>query len=154
MKDSNSSNIEIAGQSIGCGHPAYVIAEISANHNQDIGEAKELIGIAKNCGADAVKLQTYTPDTLTIDCDNEWFQIGKGTLWEGKNLYQLYSEAYSPWEWHEALFAHAKEVGITLFSSPFDESAVEFLEGLDVPAYKIASFEMVHHFVHWYGQSR
>ncbi|MCP4848681.1 MAG: pseudaminic acid synthase [Verrucomicrobiaceae bacterium] len=145
MKDNNSSNIEIAGQSIGGGHPAYVIAEISANHNQDIGEAKELIGIAKNCGADAVKLQTYTPDTLTIDCDNEWFQIGKGTLWEGKNLYQLYGEAYTPWEWHEALFAHAKEVGITLFSSPFDESAVEFLEGLDVPAYKIASFEMVHH---------
>jgi pseudaminic acid synthase len=145
MKGINSSYIEIAGQPIGCGHPAYVIAEISANHNQDIGEAKELIGIAKNCGADAVKLQTYTPDTLTIDCDNEWFQIGKGTLWEGKNLYQLYDEAYTPWEWHEELFAHAKEVGITLFSSPFDESAIEFLEGLDAPAYKIASFEMVHH---------
>ncbi len=145
MKDNNNPCIEIAGRSIGAGYPAYVIAEISANHNQDIREAKDLIGIAKNCGADAVKLQTYTPDTLTIDCDNEWFQIGKGTLWEGQNLYQLYNEAYTPWEWHEELCAHAAEVGIVLFSSPFDESAVELLEDLNVPAYKIASFEMVDH---------
>jgi len=144
MSNQNSPSIEIAGRRIGAGHPAYVIAEISANHNQDIREAKALIGIAKECGADAVKIQTYTPDTLTIDCDKEWFRI-EGTLWEGKTLYGLYGEAFTPWEWHAELFAHAAEVGITLFSSPFDESAVDFLEDLNTPAHKIASFEMVHH---------
>ncbi len=138
------TTIEIDGRKIGPRQPAYVIAEISANHNQSLAEALDLISLAKDCGADAVKIQTYTPDTITLDCDNEYFRIGKGTLWEGKNLYQLYGEAYTPWEWHSDLFAHARKVGITLFSSPFDETAVDLLEKLDAPAYKIASFELVH----------
>jgi pseudaminic acid synthase len=135
---------QIQGREIGPGWPAYVIAEISANHNRSLAEALDLIKLAKECGADAVKIQTYTPDTITIDCDNEYFQIGKGTIWEGKNLHQLYGEAYTPWEWHAELFAHARKVGITLFSTPFDETAVDLLEKLHTPAYKIASFELVH----------
>ncbi|HEX5398543.1 MAG TPA: pseudaminic acid synthase [Verrucomicrobiae bacterium] len=138
------SSIEIAGRRIETGLPCYVIAELSANHNQSLAEALELIRLAKDCGADAVKIQTYTPDTLTLDCDDEYFRIGKGTIWEGKNLYQLYGEAFTPWEWHADLFAHAKETGITLFSTPFDETAVDLLEKLGAPAYKIASFELVH----------
>lgn len=136
--------IQIDGRKIGPGQPAYVIAEISANHNQALNEALDLIALAKDCGADAVKIQTYTPDTITLDCDNDYFRIGKGTLWEGKNLHQLYGEAYTPWEWHADLFAHARKVGITLFSSPFDETAVDLLAKLDAPAYKIASFELGH----------
>ena len=139
------NSISIDGRLIGAGQPTYVIAEISANHNHDIQEAIDLIRIAKDCGADAVKIQTYTPDTMTIDCDNEHFQIGKGTIWEGKNLYQLYGEAYMPWEWTPRLVEEAGKVGITLFSSPFDSTAVDFLEEMDMPAYKIASFELVDH---------
>jgi pseudaminic acid synthase len=122
--------------------PCFIIAELSANHNGDIEIAKKTIIAAKEAGANAIKLQTYTPDTLTIDCDNEYFQIHEGTLWDGKTLYELYGEAYTPWEWHEELFKLAKSEGMICFSSPFDKSAVDFLEELNVPAYKIASFEI------------
>lgn len=126
---------------IGDGHPVYVIAELSANHNQDYREAERLVQAAAESGADAVKLQTYTPDTMTIESNREWFQIGKGTIWEGKNLYQLYGEAYTPWEWQPKLMKLANDLGMDLFSTPFDASAVEFLEAMEVPAYKVASFE-------------
>lgn len=135
--------LEIAGRLVGSGHPTYIIAEISANHGQNYDQAARLVRLARECGADAVKLQTYTADTLTIDCDKEWFRIGKGTLWEGRNLYELYKEAYTPWEWQPKLKALADEIGITLFSTPFDETAVDFLESMGVPAHKIASFELV-----------
>ncbi len=128
---------------IGQGQPVYIIAELSANHHQDFEQAVQLVHAAKDAGADAVKLQTYTPDTMTIDCDNEHFRIGKGTIWEGKNLYQLYSEAYTPWQWQPKLMDLARDIGIDCFSTPFDASAVAFLEGLNVPAYKVASFELV-----------
>lgn len=134
--------IEIRGRRIGAGEPTYVIAEISANHNQNFEEAVKLVRAAKDAGADAVKLQTYTPDTITIDCDGSLFRI-EGTIWEGRNLYQLYGEAYTPWEWHGPLMDAAEQLGLHCFSSPFDASAVEFLEKLNVPAYKIASFENV-----------
>ncbi|MDB2639668.1 pseudaminic acid synthase [Akkermansiaceae bacterium] len=130
---------------IGPGHPTYIIAEISANHNHDIKEAIDLIEIAAECGADAVKIQTYKPDTMTIDCDNEHFRIGKGTVWEGKNLYELYGEAYTPWEWLPELQVAANKVGITLFSTPFDRTSVDYLEQFNVPAHKIASFELTDH---------
>ena len=120
----------------------YIIAELSANHGGRIELAKESIAAAKEAGADAVKLQTYTADTLTLDCRKEDFVIRGGTLWDGKTLYELYREAYTPWEWHEELFAYAGEIGIDIFSSPFDKSAVDFLERFDPPAYKIASFEI------------
>jgi pseudaminic acid synthase len=125
--------------------PCYVIAEISANHNGSIETALELVRTAKNCGADAVKIQTYTPDTITLDCDNEHFQIRSGTIWDGTTLYKLYQEAQTPWEWHQAIFDEARKVGIDCFSSPFDETAVDFLERFDPPFYKIASFEVIHH---------
>ena len=128
---------------IGVGHPSFVIAEMSANHGQKYEEAVRLIHAMKESGADAVKLQTYTPDTLTIDCDRPDFRIGKGTLWAGKNLYQLYDEAYTPWEWQPKLKAEAEALGMACFSTPFDEIAVDFLEKMDVPAHKIASFELV-----------
>lgn len=128
---------------IGDGYRCYIIAEISANHNQDFDQAVQLIKAAKESGADAVKLQTYTPDTITINCDNEYFRIGTGTLWEGKNLYQLYSSAYMPWEWQPKLKVIANDLGLDLFSTPFDFTAVDFLEEMGVPAYKIASFELV-----------
>ena len=137
--------LTINGQQIGMGHSAYIIAEISANHNRDIQEAIDLVHIAKDCGADAVKIQTYTPDTITIECDNKYFRIGKGTVWEGKNLYELYKEAYTPWEWTSKLNDVANKIGITLFSTPFDKTSVDFLEDLNMPAYKIASFELVDH---------
>ncbi|MES2431378.1 MAG: pseudaminic acid synthase [Bacteroidota bacterium] len=121
---------------------SFIIAELSANHQQNKQIAIDTIIAAKKAGADAIKLQTYTPDTLTIDCDNEFFQIGHGTLWDGKTLYSLYQEAYTPWEWHKELFDVAKEQGLICFSSPFDKTAVDFLETLNVPAYKIASFEI------------
>lgn len=138
------TSFEIDGRRIGPGQPAYVIAELSANHHQSLAEALDLISLAKESGADAAKIQTYTPDTITIDSDSPLFVHGHGSLWEGKSLYQLYEEAYTPWEWHAEMFAHAKNLGITLFSSPFDETAVDLLEKLNAPAYKIASFELVH----------
>jgi pseudaminic acid synthase len=120
----------------------FIIAELSANHNHRKEIAIETIRAAKTAGADAIKLQTYTPDTLTIDCDNEYFQIGHGTLWDGRTLYDLYREAYTPWEWHNELFEEAAGLGLICFSSPFDQTAVDFLESLNAPAYKIASFEI------------
>ena len=137
--------MNIAGRGIGTGQPAYIIAEMSANHGQDFAQAERIIRAMHEAGADAVKLQTYTPDTLTIDCDRPDFQIGPGTLWEGKNLYRLYGEAYTPWDWQPRLKALAKSLGLHCFSSPFDDTAVDFLEGLGVPAHKIASFELVDH---------
>jgi N-acetylneuraminate synthase len=134
--------IAIHGRRIGPGCPVYVIAELSANHGQDFAQACDLVRAAKAAGADAVKLQTYTPDTLTIDCDNDCFRID-GTLWNGRRLYDLYGEAYTPWQWQPKLKALADEIGIELFSTPFDASAVEFLEAMNVAAHKIASFENV-----------
>jgi len=120
----------------------YIIAEMSANHNGDIENALKIISEAKRCGADAVKLQTYTADTITLDSSDESFRIKEG-LWSGQTLYELYDSAHMPWEWHEILFAHAKKVGIDIFSSPFDKTAVDLLEDLNAPAYKIASFECI-----------
>jgi pseudaminic acid synthase len=120
----------------------FIIAELSANHNGDLNRALKIIDAAKKAGADAVKLQTYTPDTITLDCDNEHFRINQGTVWDGRGLYELYREAMTPWEWHEELFAHARSLGLEIFSSPFDKSAVDFLEALNPCAYKIASFEI------------
>ncbi len=132
--------ILIDGRAIGPGEPPYVIAEISANHNGKYERAAELVRLAKGAGADAVKLQTYTQDTLTIDCARPEFSILEGP-WAGRTLYDLYGEAYTPWDWQPRLKELADEIGITLFSTPFDESAVDFLEAMDVPAYKVASFE-------------
>jgi pseudaminic acid synthase len=135
--------IQISGRRIGAGHPCYIIAEMSANHGHSFERALEVVRAAKNAGADAIKLQTYTPDTLTIDCHRPEFMVGKGTLWEGKNLYDLYAEAYTPWEWQPALKKEAERLGMHCFSTPFDDTAVDFLERMEVPAHKIASFELV-----------
>lgn len=137
------NRIKIAQRWIGEGEPCYIVAEVSANHNQSFDRAVEIIRAAKQAGADAVKLQTYTPDTLTIDCDREWFQILGNSPWAGKTLYQLYGEAYTPWGWHPKLQAVAHELELECFSTPFDGTAVDFLESLGMPAYKIASFELV-----------
>lgn len=134
--------ISIAGRDIGLNYPPYIIAELSANHNGQLNTALKIIEEAKKAGADAVKLQTYTADTITLNCDSEEFQI-RGGLWDGKTLYQLYQEAHMPWEWHKPLFEHAHKNDITIFSSPFDNTAVDLLEDLNAPAYKIASFEAV-----------
>jgi len=136
-------SISINNRLIGIGQPVYIIAEMSANHGQSYDEAVKIIHAAKEAGADAIKLQTYTPNTITIDCDNEYFRIQKGTIWEGKNLYTLYKEAYTPWEWQPKLKKIANELGMDLFSTPFDNTAVDFLEKMDVPAYKISSFELI-----------
>lgn len=122
--------------------PVFIVAELSANHNGSLTTALETIKAAKRAGADAIKLQTYTADTLTIDCDKEDFIISSGSIWDGKTYYELYQSAYTPWEWHEALFQCAKEEGLICFSSPFDKTAIDFLEELNTPAYKIASFEI------------
>ncbi|MDH1729042.1 pseudaminic acid synthase [Pseudomonas chengduensis] len=137
-----SECIEIDGRKIGGAHLPYVIAEMSANHNGNIDTAFAIIAQAKQAGADAVKIQTYRPDTITLDSALPDFQIHDG-LWAGKTLYQLYEWAHTPWEWHAALFDYARKLGITIFSSPFDPTAVDLLEGLNAPAYKIASFEAV-----------
>jgi len=137
-----SDPIAIAGRLIGPDQPPYVIAEMSGNHNGDLGRALALIDAAKAAGADAVKLQTLTADTITIDHDGPGFVI-EGGLWHGRRLHELYQEAHTPWDWHPRLFDHARDVGITIFSSPFDPTAVDFLEKLDAPAFKVASFEIV-----------
>lgn len=134
--------IIIAGREISRDQPPYVIAELSANHNGKLETALKIIDEAAKAGADAVKLQTYRPDTITLDSDTDEFKI-KGGLWDGRTLYELYEEAHMPWEWHKPLFDHAKKAGITIFSSPFDTTAVDLLEDLNAPAYKIASFEAV-----------
>ena len=137
-----NQKISIADRNVGLDYPPYIIAELSANHNGRLETALKIIEEAKKAGADAVKLQTYTADTITLDCDSEEFRI-HGGLWDGKTLYQLYKEAHLPWEWHKPLFEHARKHGITIFSSPFDNTAVDLLEDLNAPAYKIASFEAV-----------
>lgn len=135
--------INIGKRKVGEGEPVFIVAEISCNHLQKKDLALKMIGAAKAVGADAVKFQTYTPDTITLNVDNEHFRI-KGTLWNGRTLYDLYKEAHTPWDWFPELRDQAKQEGLEFFSSPFDESAVDFLEKLDVPAYKIASFEINH----------
>lgn len=122
--------------------PVFVVAELSANHNQDYGRALEIIHAAAEAGADAVKLQTYTADSITIDCDEPCFQINEGTIWDGTTLYKLYSQAYTPWEWQPRLMEEAGKLGMECFSSPFDFSSVDFLSQMNVPAYKIASYEI------------
>lgn len=136
------NEISISGRKIGSMYVPYLIAEMSANHNGDIAAAFRIIAEAKRAGADAVKMQTYRPDTITMDSDSPDFQIKDG-LWAGRSLYELYELAHTPWDWHKPLFEHAHEIGITIFSSPFDNTAVDLLEDLNAPAYKIASFEAV-----------
>ena len=137
-----NESIKINGRKIGSDYPPYIIAEMSANHNGSIDNAFKIIDMAKAAGADAVKLQTYRPDTITLKMDSPEFMI-EGGLWDGQSLYELYESAFMPWDWHKPLFEYAKEAGITIFSSPFDNTAVDLLESLDAPAYKIASFEAI-----------
>ena len=143
MRESNLKNqLRIGNRFVGADCPVYVIAELSANHNQNFDRAVQIIHAAKEAGADAVKLQTYTADTITIKCDRPEFRV-QGTIWDGRNLHDLYAEAYTPWDWQPKLKRAANELGLDLFSSPFDVSAVDFLEQMNVPAYKVASFELV-----------
>ena len=137
-----NKEIKIGSKVVGGDHPAMIVAELSGNHNGDYNRAVEIIHAAKEAGADAIKLQTYTADTITIDCDKPWFMTPGDGLWAGRTLHDLYEEAYTPWEWHEGLFAEAKKLGMEAFSSPFDPTSVDYLENLNVPAYKIASFEI------------
>ena len=137
------TEITIAGRHIGLGNPVYVIAELSANHNQNFDQAVRIVHAAKECGADAVKLQTYTADTITLRSDKECFRIAGGTLWDGRTLHDLYREAFTPWEWQPKLKQIASDLGMHFFSSAFDDSAVDFLEQMNVPAHKVASFELV-----------
>lgn len=135
--------LKIGKRKVGGDQPVYIVAEMSANHNQNYEEAVRILQAAKECGADAVKLQTYTADTMTLDLNNEHFRIGEGTVWKGQTLYQLYGQAYTPWEWQPRLQKEAQKLGLDLFSSPFDFSAVEFLKQMSIPVYKVASFELV-----------
>ena len=136
---------EINAKKIGVDHPPFIIAEMSGNHNQSLDMALAIVEAAAKAGAHAIKLQTYTADTITIDCDSGAFYIDEpGSLWKGKTLYKLYQQAYTPWEWHEPIFNRCRELGLIAFSTPFDETAVDFLEDMNVPAYKIASFENNH----------
>lgn len=141
----NQNELVIQGRPVGPGHPTYIIAELSANHRQDFDQAVAIVHAAKAAGADAIKLQTYTADTITIDCRTGPFMVGEGTIWQGRNLHDLYHEAHTPWDWQPKLKAVAESVGLHCFSSPFDPTAVDFLETMKVPAYKIASFELVDH---------
>jgi pseudaminic acid synthase len=134
---------KINNRAIGSGHPVYIIAELSGNHMQSFERCVELISAAKFAGVDAIKLQTYTADTITIDCKSHYFQIDQGTVWDGQSLYELYRDAHTPWEWQPRLKKIANDLGLDLFSSPFDATAVDFLELMQVPAYKVASFELV-----------
>lgn len=134
--------INIDGRIIDENSPTFIIAEMSANHLMDFDRAKEIMKAARDAGADAVKIQTYTPDTITLDCDDPCFQITQGMIWDGITLHKLYEEAYTPWEWQPELKRVAEELGLLFFSSPFDLSSIDFLESMDVPAYKIASFEI------------
>jgi N-acetylneuraminate synthase len=138
-----TAHIEIGRRRVGAGEPVYCIAEVSANHNQNFETAVRIVQAAKDAGADAVKLQTYTPDTITIQSNRECFRVGGGTLWDGRSLYDLYQEAYTPWEWQPKLKKVADDLGMQCFSSAFDDSAVDFLETMNVPAHKVASFELV-----------
>jgi len=134
--------INIAGRKIGCHQPPFVIAEMSGNHNQSLERALEIVEAAARTGAHALKIQTYTPDTMTLDLDEREFRIiDKNSLWQGTSLYKLYGEASTPWEWHQPIFEKARSLGMIPFSTPFDDTSVDFLESLDVPCYKIASFE-------------
>jgi len=135
--------VVVNGRHVGLLHPVYVVAELSANHNQDFDQAVGLIHAAKESGADAIKLQTYTPDTITVRSDQEYFRISGGTLWDGRTLYDLYGEAYTPWEWQPKLKATANDLGLDLFSTAFDPTAVDFLEEMGVPVHKVASYEIV-----------
>ncbi len=137
-----NKEIKIGSRTVSETSPVFVVAELSANHNQDYGRALEIIHAAKEAGADAVKLQTYTADSITIDCDSPCFQIQEGTIWDGMTLYKLYSQAYTPWEWQPRLMEEANKLGMECFSSPFDFTSVDFLEEMKVPAYKIASYEI------------
>lgn len=137
-----NKEITIGRRKISADSPVFVVAELSANHNHDFGRALEIIHAAKEAGADAVKLQTYTADTITIDCDDPCFQIKEGTIWDGTTLYKLYEQAYTPWEWQPQLKEEANKLGMECFSSPFDFTSVDFLEKLNVPAFKIASYEI------------
>ena len=134
--------IKIGNSYVGEGEKVFIVAELSANHLQDYSRAEALVRAAKDAGADAVKLQTYLPDTITLDCDNDYFQITQGTIWDGTTLHKLYQEAYTPWEWQPKLKKLANELGMECFSSPFDETAVDFMQEMDMPAYKVASFEI------------
>ncbi len=137
------SAIQIGRRQVGLGNPVYIVAEVSANHNGSFGHAQKIVEAAKEVGADAVKLQTYTSDTITIACDRQPFRIDGGTLWDGRTLHELYQEAYMPWEWQPKLKKAAEDLGMECFSSAFDPSAVDFLETMNVPAHKVASFELV-----------
>ena len=143
MTDACTGTVRIGHREVGPGHPVYVVAELSANHGGSLRRALDLVRVAADAGADAVKLQTYTPDTMTLDLDIDAFVVGGGSVWDGRRLYDLYAEAQTPWEWHRELAEAATDAHIDWFSTPFDPSAVEFLAGLDSPAYKIASFEIV-----------
>lgn len=134
--------IKIGNRYVGEGERTFLVAEVSANHLQDYGRAEAIIRAAKEAGADAVKLQTYTPDTITLDCDNDYFQITQGTIWDGTTLHKLYEQAYTPWEWQPKLMELANGLGMECFSSPFDATAVDFMREMDMPAYKVASFEI------------